>query len=77
MNFLSGRGTEEPTVYGWNTKVSAPFMLHASCCDFFFHFKLKDSIIIHLISEDIELGDISSSHYLPTPITHISIIPLI
>ena len=25
MNFLSGRGAEEPTVYGWNTKVSAPF----------------------------------------------------
>ena len=25
MNFLSGRGVEEPTVYGWNTKVSAPF----------------------------------------------------
>ena len=27
MNFLSGRGAEEPTVYGWNTKVSAPFAL--------------------------------------------------
>ena len=25
MNFLSGWGAEEPTVYGWNTKVSAPF----------------------------------------------------
>ena len=25
MNFLSGRGAEEPTVYGLNTKVSAPF----------------------------------------------------
>ena len=25
MNFLSGRGAEETTVYGWNTKVSAPF----------------------------------------------------
>ena len=25
MNFLSGRGAEELTVYGWNTKVSAPF----------------------------------------------------
>ena len=27
MNFLSGRGAEEPTVYGWNTKVSAPLYL--------------------------------------------------
>ena len=25
MKFLGGRGAEEPTVYGWNTKVSAPF----------------------------------------------------
>ena len=24
MNFLSGRGAEELTVYSWNTKVSAP-----------------------------------------------------
>ena len=29
MNFLSGQGAEEPTVYGWNTKVSAPFFRHA------------------------------------------------
>ena len=27
MNFLSGRGAEELTVYDWNTKVSAPFMI--------------------------------------------------
>ena len=27
MNFLSGRGAEEPTVYGWNTKVSAPSLM--------------------------------------------------
>ena len=26
MNFLSGRGAEEATVYGWNTKVGAPFL---------------------------------------------------
>ena len=26
MNFLSGWGAEELTVYGWNTKVSAPFV---------------------------------------------------
>ena len=26
MNFLSGGGAEEPTVYGWNTKVSAPLV---------------------------------------------------
>ena len=26
MNFLSGREAEEPTVYGWNTKVSAPLL---------------------------------------------------
>ena len=26
MNFLSGRWAEELTVYGWNTKVSAPFI---------------------------------------------------
>ena len=26
MNFVSGRGAEEPTVYGWNTKVSALFI---------------------------------------------------
>ena len=25
MYSLSGQGAEEPTVYGWNTKVSAPF----------------------------------------------------
>ena len=25
MNFLSGKGAEEPTVCGWNTKVSVPF----------------------------------------------------
>ena len=25
MKFLSGQGAEELTVYGWNTKVSAPF----------------------------------------------------
>ena len=31
MNFLSGRGAKEPTVYGWNTEVSAPFKnLHNS-----------------------------------------------
>ena len=27
MNFLIGQGAEEPTVYGWNTKVSAPLVL--------------------------------------------------
>ena len=26
MNFLSGRGAEKLTVYGWNTKVSVPFV---------------------------------------------------
>ena len=30
--FLSGLGAEEPTVYGWSTKVGAPFMFE----NFFF-----------------------------------------
>ena len=31
MYFLSCRGAEEPTVYGWNTKVSAPFIFMLVC----------------------------------------------
>ena len=38
MNFLSGRGAEEPTVYGWNTKVSAPFNFFIFSLHILFHF---------------------------------------
>ena len=31
MNFRSGQGAEELTVYGWNTKVSAPLIMSRVC----------------------------------------------
>ena len=41
MNFLSGRGAEELTVYSWNTKVSAPLAIDTSY-DFYIRIMKKD-----------------------------------
>ena len=41
MNFLSGRGAEELTVYSWTTKVSAPLAIDTSY-DFYIRIMKKD-----------------------------------
>ena len=46
MNFLSGRGAEELTVYSWNTKVSAPLYLDEF--DFFCYVKISLKNVIRL-----------------------------